>query len=337
MTSPLVSVVMPVYNGEKYLKEAIASILNQTFSDFEFIILNDGSIDRTEDIILSYDDNRICYIKNETNLQIAKTLNKGIKLAKGKYIARMDADDVALPHRLATQFDYMQANPDIKLCGSYLQIYEQSENIWKPPTNNKAIKAMLLFESCLYHPTIIFKKDIIVDNQVIYDPSFCGAEDYDLWQRLSETPSIHFANIPDVLLLYRFHPNNKTTYKAKQRKLANIIRQRQLKNLGIDITKQNFLLHEKFSYNDMVCFQLADLKHYEQWLNQIERANSTHAIYSPFFLKKELEYRWLKLCLQVAFRHSIVSLKFIYSHWSPNTLESVYHSTRMLWRSWKIR
>ena len=118
VNAPAVSVVMPVYNGEKYLRESIDSILNQTYTDYEFIIVNDGSNDKTEEIILSYNDNRIRYIKNEKNLQIVKSLNRGIELAKGRYIARMDADDISLPRRFEKQITFMENNLEIGVCGT---------------------------------------------------------------------------------------------------------------------------------------------------------------------------------------------------------------------------
>ena len=112
---PLITVLMPVYNGEKYLQQAIESILKQTFTDFEFLIINDGSTDNSENIILSYDDSRIRYIKNEENLRLIRTLNKGIELAKGKYIARMDCDDISLPYRFEKQLKEFQNNPHLDM------------------------------------------------------------------------------------------------------------------------------------------------------------------------------------------------------------------------------
>ena len=113
MTNCLISIILPAYNAEKYLKEAIDSILAQTYTNFELIVINDGSTDKTEEIILSYQDSRIRYIKNEKNLKLIRTLNKGIGLAKGKYIARMDADDISLPHRLKEEVEFMEAHPNI--------------------------------------------------------------------------------------------------------------------------------------------------------------------------------------------------------------------------------
>ena len=117
---PVISVIMPVYNTkEKFLREAVESILNQTFTDFEFIIINDGSDSITEDIILSYKDLRIKYLKNEQNLGIVQSLNKAVKTAKGKYIARMDADDISMPHRLEKQYEFMENHPQCGVCGTY--------------------------------------------------------------------------------------------------------------------------------------------------------------------------------------------------------------------------
>jgi len=334
MTSPFISVIMPVYNGVKHLNEALESILNQTFTDFEFIILNDGSSDASEEVILSYDDKRIRYVNNKENLKIVKTLNKGIKLAKGQYIARMDADDVALPHRLATQLEYMWRHPEVTICGSYLQIYEQPSKIWKVPIIDEAIKVRLLFNSCLYHPTVFFKKEIFLDYS--YESSFLGTEDYDLWQRLSQNPNIHFANIPEVLLLYRVHPNeDKSSYKAKQRMLANLIRDRQLKNLGFEVTNQTLLLHEAFSSNSVLSLQWNNLKQYQQWLVQVELANVQAKVYPTAYLKKELEYRWLNLCTRVAPQHPLVAFKFLFSSFSPNTLDSLYRSMKIFRKSCK--
>ena len=118
-SQPVISVILPVYNAERFLREAIDSVLKQTFVDFEFIILNDGSTDKTEDIILSYKDPRIRYVKNEKNLKLIKTLNKGVDMARGKYIARMDADDISLPERFEKEVAYLEAHPDVAVVSCY--------------------------------------------------------------------------------------------------------------------------------------------------------------------------------------------------------------------------
>ncbi|MFT5919102.1 MAG: glycosyltransferase involved in cell wall biosynthesis, partial [Granulosicoccus sp.] len=120
---PLVTVLLPVYNAEKFLEQAIRSVLDQTFTEFEFLIINDGSTDRSEEIIVSFNDSRIRYIKNETNLKLIKTLNKGIEFASGKYIARMDADDISLPTRFEQQVALLEKQPEIGVCGTNCIIF----------------------------------------------------------------------------------------------------------------------------------------------------------------------------------------------------------------------
>src|SRR6185295_3491651 len=127
MTPPQVSVLMSVYNGEKYLKEAMESILNQSFPDFEFLIFNDSSTDSGREIILSFNDPRIVLVDNEKNIGLTKSLNKGLSLAKGKYIARMDADDISDAGRLNEQVNYMEKNSDVAVCGSWVQFLNESE------------------------------------------------------------------------------------------------------------------------------------------------------------------------------------------------------------------
>jgi len=336
MTAPAVSVVMPVYNGELYLKEAIESILSQTHTDFEFIIINDGSNDRTEEIILEYSDSRIHYINNEKNIKIAESLNKGLSLAKGYYIARMDADDIAAPNRLALQVKFMQENPEITISGAFLKIIESPEMVWQVPLKHDEIKVRMLFESCLYHPTVIFKKDEI-SREGGYDPSYVGVEDYDLWQRLLTLPTVRLANIPELLISYRSYiGQDRNIYKAKQRSLANEIRVRQLSLLGILPTEEERRLIEFLGSSVNVSkIKEVDLKGCELFLIKIETLNNKVAMYSQKTLKKELEYRWLKFCLQLANKSPRVGFQFLKGHYSKRDLKNIYHAIQMLWRSCK--
>lgn len=330
---PIISVLMPVYNGEKYLNEAIDSILNQTFTDFEFIILNDGSTDRTKEIILSYDDPRIIYVNNIRNLKIATTLNKGLELARGKYIVRMDADDVSMRQRLAIQIDYMQSHPEITVCGSNLQVYEHPDQIWKLPLNNEAIKVRLLFECSFYHPTVIFKKKDIYDIKGGYNPFFSGAEDYELWQRLSESSIIHFANLAEPLLIYRSHPSeSRYDYKIKQLKLSCAISSKNIKRLQIDLNENDLLLHEQVSRQYMPPDKI-DLEGCHLWLKKIAKANNKQKLFLPHFLTQELKDRWLKICLLKSFSDPTVVCAFIKSDFAPISFNSLYQMIRMLWRS----
>jgi glycosyltransferase involved in cell wall biosynthesis len=202
----MVTVLLPVYNGEEYLKSAIDSILTQTYTDFEFLIINDGSTDTTENIILSYTDPRIRYVKNEQNIKLIATLNKGLKLAKGKYIARMDADDISLPERLEKQISFLENNPNVGLCGSYLKSLGTANNqLIGYKTNSDEIKFRLLFDTHFPHPAAVLRKDILDQFGLEYEAEYIHVEDYVLWNRMAEHTDL--AILPEVLVLKREHEN----------------------------------------------------------------------------------------------------------------------------------
>lgn len=232
MTSPQISVVMPAYNAEKYVAEAINSILSQTFNDFEFIIINDASTDSTKEIIESFNDSRIRLIDNEQNQGVAKSLNIGIAATKGKYIARMDADDIALPERFQIQFDFMERHPDIDICGSWIETFGDNQCIIKVPEQHNEIKDELFFSCSMLHPTVIFKRDLDLQ----YSSDFPRAEDYDLWCRKIDT--WNFANIPKILLHHRVHSFQiGISHKSEQNNDANDIRLRNLQNIKIKLSE----------------------------------------------------------------------------------------------------
>lgn len=224
-TAPIISVALPVYNGERYLAEAIDSILAQTHVDFELIILDDGSTDASLDILRSYEkrDARIRFIYRE-NKGLVVTLNEIIDLAKGKWIARMDQDDIAMPQRFEKQLQWLeQTNADI--CGSWVQFFGTSDQrILKHPCSDAAIKMTLLFGSPLAHPTVFMKTELI--KKLRYDPVWDKAEDYDLWER-ADRAGWKMTNIPEVLLSYRQHEAQiSSATSIKQQELTQKIRYR---------------------------------------------------------------------------------------------------------------
>ena len=147
-----VSIVLPVYNAEKYVREAIESILNQTFTDYEFVIINDGSTDGSEKIIQSFKDKRIIYVKNEKNIGIVKTLNKGIEKAFGTYIVRMDADDVSVSDRVEKQVKFMDENPRISISGSWMKYFGSKDEDVKFPTSESDVSNKMIFLTKSPHP-----------------------------------------------------------------------------------------------------------------------------------------------------------------------------------------
>jgi glycosyltransferase involved in cell wall biosynthesis len=221
---PQVTVILPVYNAEKYLKEAIDSILNQTYTDFELLLINDGSTDSSEKIILSYNDPRIIYIKNEGNKGLIFSLNKGIDLAKGDYIARMDADDISMPERLEKQLNYLEENKNVEVVASTVKYIDDAGKIagnWKldnQTTDVKTIRKWMPRENCIAHPSVMGKKELL--SRFKYNPNQLNIEDYDLWMRLLNTGAI-IAKIPEPLLYYRVH-SSSVTQAAKNTALPTL-------------------------------------------------------------------------------------------------------------------
>lgn len=229
---PIVTIIMPVHNGEKYLREAIESILAQTFSNFTFLIIDDGSTDDSVNIINSYDDNRIKLLINEKNIGISKSLNRGIDNSQTKYIARMDQDDISFPNRIEEQINFMEAHPEIGICGTWMMAFneEKQKVLKKRPVKNNDIRAMLLFNNPMAHPTVMIRKESLDANNLRYNHEFDGLEDYDLWERMSMVTKME--NIPKALLLYRLHSTQLSrTSKARQEKFDKI-QERQYARLG---------------------------------------------------------------------------------------------------------
>ena len=225
--SPLVSVLMPVYNGEKYLKEAIDSILNQTYNNFEFIIINDGSTDRSEEIILSFSDSRIVYVKNPENYRLIKTLNLGFSMAKGRYIARMDADDVSHPDRLLIQVDFLDHNQDYGLVGTGVNLLNSDKKQLLYHTDHASLKFALAFYCPFIHPSIMIRRDVLEGMDVVFDNQYLHAEDCELWTRLAFKTKM--ANIPEYLLDYRIHDAQISSQHSDfQTDLATKIRRKYL-------------------------------------------------------------------------------------------------------------
>ncbi len=219
--APLVSVIMPAYNCEAYVLEAVSSMLSQSFTDFELLVIDDGSTDSTPKLLESVDDPRLRLVSNEHNMGLVGTLNRGLGLAVGRYIARMDADDVVVPERLEKQVLYLEEHPDVHVLGSMVNLINEQGTVFGAisgyPTDPDEIHRYLLRECCLIHPSVIFRKDT-VKAAGGYSTDARHAEDYDLWLRLSDDYKI--ANLPDKLVSYRMHRN--------QVSIRNLITQHQV-------------------------------------------------------------------------------------------------------------
>ena len=220
---PKISVIMPVYNAGKFVSEAILSILNQTFVDFEFIVVDDGSTDNSWDVIQTFSDDRMITIRNGKNIGNCKSRNFGISKSKGKYVAVMDADDIALPDRLWKQYNYMESNPATVAIGAQLNFLGTERKTEMPVTYHE-ICAGLLDNSRVMHPTLFVRADVIKQLGG-YDEQYKYASDYDLACRLSLTGKIE--NLPDTCVVYRLHPDQISHAKRlEQQEYADVIRQK---------------------------------------------------------------------------------------------------------------
>ena len=217
---PLVSVLMSVHNDLQYLRESVDSILNQTLGDFEFILVNDGSTDGSGDLLKDLSDPRVKLLANPSNIGLTASLNLGLDLARGKYLARMDADDLSEPPRLQRQVEFLEAHPQIGIVGcSRHLINEEGKTIAIAPAmeDDLAIRWKCLMGNPFAHPTVMIRRQVLLDYALRYDPSFRTAQDYELWTRL--LPCTVAANLPEALLRYRLR--NGISRGSKSQQLAN--------------------------------------------------------------------------------------------------------------------
>lgn len=239
---PRVSVVIPTYNSENYIMDTLWSILEQDYDWFEVLIINEkGSEDRTKKCIALFEDPRVRVIQNESKLGLAKSLDLGFQLAKGEYIARADADDVYPPDRLSKQVAFLDANPEIDVCGSWQRHFGKRNYIHKPPVTKEEMRASLIFKCEVCHSTVMLRRDKFLALDVIYDDTYLS-EDYELWSRVSN--QMWFATIPEVLGEYRWNGENITAKKMDMLDIeAQKLVQRNLKQaIGLEVPDDDLIL-----------------------------------------------------------------------------------------------
>lgn len=275
-----VSVLMPAYNAEKYIREAIDSVLKQTFSDFEFIIIDDGSADRTIDLVLEYTDERIKLIRNHENKGLIYTLNKGIELSQGKYIARMDADDISLPERFQKQVEYMDLHDNIAaLSCSFLFLGTPYEIHF--PTDHERIRIKLLENTALLHPGVMLRKSMFVKENISYNNNYKHAEDYYLWVDLA-LKGAELGNLDDVLVHYRQHEGQVSVSKQ--------LEQDQIKN-NIKHEYLSFYFRKHFGEEELLSVnRINDIPFVEKiiLLSQLNKVNRVHKYFKTELFEKYL-------------------------------------------------
>lgn len=281
--SPKVSVLMAVYNAEKYLPEAVDSILGQSFTDFECLIVDDGSTDHSLEIINSYRDPRIEVVRNPRNLGLTRTLNRGLDLARGEYIARMDSDDVSLPERLDRQVAYLDAHPQVGVCGTWAKDIDSRgvvTGVRETPVG-KDLEREYWRPSPIIHPSAMIRRSHL--GRLRYDERIPYAQDFDLWLRIRAEHKL--GNLPKHLLLYRVHRESITFSRRDDQLRATY-----------DIFRERVGASE-IGFDEFVALISCSLK-----LTPVRRARAmtklARAIRQPYrvFLRDDVRYarRWLK-------------------------------------------
>ena len=311
--APRVSVVMPVYNGEKYLVEAIESILVQTFRDFEFIIVDDASQDSTRAILHEYagSDERIRIVENQQNLGISASLNKGLAVSRGEYIARMDADDISLDERLAVQVDFMDKNPEIGVCGTWVECFGSWSEVMKFPVSHEEILARLLFENALAHPSVIIRSKKFWENSLSYNETVKYGQDYELWSRAVQ--QVRMANLDRILLRYRIHSQKVSSrFGQEQLKIHHLIYERLFKIIDFNFTAEDIRLHQMIStyrYEHEVDF----LRRSQLLLAGIYASNKVSQVIPLTTLDAELDRVWAWVC-RLIYLHPIRIFFYLIFH-----------------------
>ena len=260
-----VSIILPAFNAENFICASIESILDQSFKSFELIIVDDGSIDSTLQKIRSFKDHRILIIENKHNIGISKSINKAIDISCGKYIARIDSDDLMIKNRIELQYKFLEEFPEIGVVGSAIELFGNTiiNRIHTYPSQNSTIKSLIIFENPLAHPSVMFRRDLILRIGG-YSEDYPYIEDWELWYRLSKITNFH--NLSDVLIKYRIH--NKSVSQAHT-VLQEVSK---LKLIKLMFDDYNLPFNSKF-FKGNFRFSYKNLESYYFWLLKLKEHN----------------------------------------------------------------
>ena len=302
MNRPKVSVVMPVYNGQRFVREAIDSVLAQSFSDYELLIINDASTDASREIIRTYRDPRVRLIENTVNLGIAGTRNVGLAEAVGEYVAWLDSDDVSLPTRLTEQVEFLDRHTSVALCGSWVKTTgDKMGDVWRYPTEGAVLRSRMLFDDPVATSAAMIRRQTLLSCDLRFDDRLSFAEDYDLWERISQYAEL--ANIPKVLTLYRVHSDQISHGDpCKAKRAVWEVQRRQLLNLGVTPTELEKELHLTIGVGWHFLGDRRFVDACAAWLHRLSDANGCAKVYPEEAFKSVLAERWYGIC-RAASRH----------------------------------
>ncbi|WP_145856928.1 glycosyltransferase family 2 protein [Pedobacter suwonensis] len=285
--TPQTTILIPSYNCGNYLLECLGSILRQNYDDYEILLIDDGSTDQTEKIIRSLEITNLRYYQNKSNLGIVPTLNRGLKLAKGKYIARMDADDVMLGNRLTEQIEFLENNPDFGMIGGSYQIMDGS-GIYRDTVHTRNdpdfLKLSLMFRNQFHHAAITMRAEIA--KELKYSTKFPYCEDHELWIRFSEVSKVN--NLKGIYLSYRWHVNNSCSKNQATLKTSVLsLMSRELDKITVEHNARELMLHGS------VCFGMGNFK-FRDTVSVAELKKWYDKIFTSTILKQQYSSEWLE-------------------------------------------
>ncbi|MFQ9308286.1 MAG: glycosyltransferase family 2 protein [Paraclostridium sordellii] len=290
-----VSIILPIYNASKYLNECIDSLISQTYKNIEIIAINDGSTDNSVDIIKEYmkKDNRIKLYENQKNKKLIYTLNRGLDLADGDYIARMDSDDICTTERIEKQVRFLEDNKEIALCGCKIQAFGNEDWTWGESYKDiEALNVDLIFANVVAHPTVMIRGEFAKQMNLKYSNEFIDAEDYELWSRISYEGKI--ANLEEILLYYRVSENSITATKQEsmQKSTKKVVR-RNLDRFELELTNIEKKVIEQLINEDWESLS-KDIYVLKNIISKIIIQNRKKGLYDENYLSMKLEKKLLK-------------------------------------------
>lgn len=303
---PLISVVMPVRNGERFIRDALDSILSQSIKNLEILVINDASEDQSSAIVKSYNDFRIRLINNNKKLGLAKSRQKAVSCTLGEYIAFLDCDDIARRDRLEKQISYLENHPKVSLVGSWVEIIEENGRntgrVWRHATCSKIIPSVLLFRNCFTQSAVTLRKKCF--DKLSFRCDYWAAPDYDLWTRLNI--NFYSSNLGEVLTYYRIYKGSMSFQKKKEvKKCTQKIFFNNLKRLGFTPSKEEISIHYNLE-RDRNAFSLNMLNLIEKWLKKISRYNQISQIYPVDKFNLLVGGYWFKACCLSASRGLVI-------------------------------
>lgn len=301
MNKPLVSVLIPCYNVEKYVEESISSILNQTYTNLEIIAINDCSTDNTGNILqqLADKDSRITVIDNTENLKLIKTLNKGIQLCNGDYIARMDADDISLPTRIEKEVDFLEKYKDHDIVSTQFYAF-RSENLGRrdlhhSPLHDSELRAYMLFKSGICHPAVLIRKRIFSELGLKFEQKYLHVEDYALWSEVIYKTKI--ANLSEPLLLYRVHKHQVSSLNEElQAENKKEVFKIHCKHFGLPTDDEYIDIYTSVAESIPAQSSFKYLNKCEEFMLSLIELNRIKTFCDAQYLESMLSLHWLRLC-----------------------------------------